>query len=191
MKGHSSPHIVPLARQTIQVLELVRAISGGSKYLFPGQGPKNPTMSNGTILKALERMGYKQVMTGHGFRGVASTILHECGHVHEHIEVQLAHLKKDKVSGAYDYAKYLVPRACMMQDWADFLDETLRTGTYKLIAPSYRIEPVSPWKDGTMIGKPQQDDYQLGFGYRLENHSECTPCVTNFAASRLGRRIHQ
>lgn len=139
MKGHSSPHIVPLAHQTIQVLELVRAITGKSKYLFPGQGPKNPTMSNGTIRMALQRMGYKDVMTGHGFRGVASTILHECGHIHEHIETQLAHLKKDKVSGAYDYAKYLVPRTYMMQDWADFLDETLRTGVYKLIPPSYRI----------------------------------------------------
>jgi len=140
MKGHRWPHIVPLAHQTIQVLELVRAISGKSKYLFPGQGPKNPTMSNGTILKALERMGYREVMTGHGFRGVASTILHECGHDDRFIEVQLAHLKKDKVSGAYDYAKYLVPRTCMMQDWADFLDETLRTGVYKLIPPSYKIE---------------------------------------------------
>jgi hypothetical protein len=79
-------------------------------------------------------------MTGHGFRGVASTILHECGHLHEHIETQMAHLKNDKVSGAYDYAKYLVPRTYMMQDWADFLDETLRTGVYKLIPPSYRIE---------------------------------------------------
>ena len=97
-------------------------------------------MSNGTILKALERMGYKEVMTGHGFRGVASTILHECGHDDRHIEVQLAHLKRDKVSGAYDYAKYLVPRAYMMQDWADFLDETLRSGVYKLIPPTYRIE---------------------------------------------------
>jgi len=93
-------------------------------------------MSNGTILKALERMGYKEVMTGHGFRGVASTILHECGHDDRHIEVQLAHLKRDKVSGAYDYAKYLVPRTYMMQDWADFLDETLRSGVYKLIPPT-------------------------------------------------------
>ncbi len=140
MKGHTSPHIVPLARQTIQVLGLVRTISGKSKYLFPGQGPKNPTMSNGTILKALERMGYKDVMTGHGFRGVASTILHECGHDDRHIEAQLAHLKKDKVSGAYDYSKYLVPRTYMMQDWADFLDETLTSGEYKLIPPSYKIE---------------------------------------------------
>lgn len=140
MKGHRSAHIIPLAHQTIQVLELVRSISEESKYLFPGQGPKNPTMSNGTIRMALQRMGYKGIMTGHGFRSFASTILHECGHVHEHIEAQMAHLKKDKVSGAYDYAKYLVPRTYMMQDWADFIDETLRTGIYKLIPPSYRIE---------------------------------------------------
>jgi integrase len=140
MKGHQSPHIVPLAHQTIQILELLRLISGKSKYLFPGQGPKNPTMSNGTIRMALQRMGYKELMTGHGFRSIASTILHECGHAHEHIETQMAHLKKDKVSGAYDYARYLVPRAYMMQDWADFLEETLRSGEFKLIPPSYKIE---------------------------------------------------
>ncbi len=140
MKGHLSPHIVPLARQAIHVIELLRSISGRSKFIFPGQGAKNPTMSNGTILMALKRMGYKDVMTGHGFRGVASTILHECGHGHVHIETQMAHLKKDKVSGAYDYAKYLVPRTYMMQDWADFVDETLQSGKFRLIPPSYRIE---------------------------------------------------
>jgi integrase len=140
MKGHKSPHIVPLARQTLQVLRLLRSISGESKYLFPGQGAENPTMSNGTIRSALQRMGYKDIMTGHGFRGVASTILHECGHHHDYIETQMAHLKKDKVSGAHDYAKYLVPRRYMMQDWADFLDETLRSGAYKLIPPSNRIQ---------------------------------------------------
>ena len=140
MKGHKNPHIVPLAHQTIQVLELLRSISGKSKYIFPGQGPKNPTMSNGTILMALQRMGYKDVMTGHGFRSVASTILHECGHEDIHIDTQLAHLKKNKVRAAYDYAKYLVPRTYMMQDWADFLDETLRSGVFKLIPPSYKIE---------------------------------------------------
>jgi len=140
MKGKKFPHIVPLAQQTIEVLQLLHTLSGMSKYLFPGQGPKNPTMSNGTICKALEGMGYKGEMTGHGFRGVASTILHECGHRDEYIDAQMAHRKKDKVSGAYDYAKYLVPRMYMMQDWADFLEETLRTGKYKLIPPSYKIE---------------------------------------------------
>jgi integrase len=65
MKGHRSPHIVPLAKQTVQVPELLRSISGKSKYIFPGQGAKNPTMSNGTIRLALQRMGYKDLMTGH------------------------------------------------------------------------------------------------------------------------------
>jgi integrase len=112
---------------------LIHQITGKSRWVFPGVGYKNPTMSNGTIDAALERMGYKGRMTGHGFRGVASTILHESGYVHEHIEAQLAHGKRDKVSGAYDYAKYLEPRAKMMQDWGDFLEQTLRTGKYALM----------------------------------------------------------
>ena len=130
------PHIVPLARQTLEVLHLLRSLSGDSKWVFPGFGLKNPTMSDGTILMALKRMGYKGEMTGHGFRGVASTILHESGYPSQHIELQLAHLKKNKVSGAYDHAQYLEPRTRMMQDWADFLEETLRSGKVFLPSPS-------------------------------------------------------
>jgi hypothetical protein len=33
------------------------------------------SMSNNTILKGLERMGYKSRMTGQGFRRLASTLL--------------------------------------------------------------------------------------------------------------------
>lgn len=137
MKGHKAPHIVPLARQTIELLTLLKQLTGASKYLFPGQGAKNQTMSNGTICKALETMGYKGEMTGHGFRGVASTILHECQHEHKLIELQMGHLKKNKVSGAYDYAQYLEPRTRMMQDWANFVERTLRTGEFRIRKPSY------------------------------------------------------
>jgi integrase len=130
------PHIVPLARQTLELLELLRSLSGDSKWVFPGMGPENLTMSDGTILMALKRMGYKGEMTGHGFRGVASTILHEAGYPDAHIDVQLAHHKKNKTSGAYDHAKYLEPRTKMMQSWADFLEETLRTGKVFLPHPN-------------------------------------------------------
>jgi len=130
------PHIVPLARQTLELLELLRSLSGDSKWVFPGMGPENPTMSDGTILMALKRMGYKGEMTGHGFRGVASTILHEAGYPDAHIDMQLAHHKKNKTSGAYDHAKYLEPRTKMMQSWADFLEETLRTGKVFLPHPN-------------------------------------------------------
>ena len=121
-----TPHIVPLARQAIEVLNTLHTLTGHSEWLFPGdRNPKKP-MSNNTILKALERMGYKSVMTGHGFRGLASTILHEQGYVHEHIELQLAHAPRNAVSAAYNHALHLAPRAKMMQDWSDFLEATQR-----------------------------------------------------------------
>jgi len=85
-------------------------------------------MSNNTILKGLERMGYKGRMKGHGFRGLASTILQEQGYNHEHIELQLAHTPRNAVSAAYNHALYLEPRIRMMQDWADFLERTQRSG---------------------------------------------------------------
>jgi integrase len=123
-----TPHIVPLAKQAIEVLEMLRTLTGESEWLFPGDRIREKPMSNNTILKALERMGYKGRMTGHGFRGLASTILHEKGYAHEHIELQLAHAPRNAVSAAYNHALYLEPRARMMQEWADFLESTLRGG---------------------------------------------------------------
>jgi len=123
-----TPHIVPLADQAIEVLELLRTISGDEKLVFPGEQDQKKPMSNMTILKALERMGYKGRMTGHGFRGLAATILHEHGYNHDHIELQLAHAPRNEVSAAYNHALYLEPRARMMQDWGDFLDRTRQGG---------------------------------------------------------------
>jgi integrase len=82
-------------------------------------------MSNNTILKAIERMGFKGRMTGHGFRGLASTVLHEQGFDHAHIELQLAHQERNAVSAAYNHATYLKQRAKMVQWWADYLDQQL------------------------------------------------------------------
>jgi integrase len=123
-----TPHIVPLSRQALDVLDTLRTLTGESKWLFPGDRNAKKPMSNNTILKGLERMGYKGQMTGHGFRGLASTILHEQGYAHEHIELQLAHAPRNAVSAAYNHALYLEPRAKMMQDWADFLEQTQRGG---------------------------------------------------------------
>ena len=120
-----SPHIVPLSKQAMSVLARLQAISYGRDYLFPADTGKPTHMSNNTILYALYRMGYRGRMTGHGFRGVASTILHEKEWPHEHIELQLAHMERDEVSSAYNHALYLRQRAEMMQWWGDYLD-TLR-----------------------------------------------------------------
>lgn len=118
-----SPHIVPLANQAIELLQTLQEITGRGELLFPNQNYHSKPMSNGTILMALKRMGYKGRMTGHGFRGIASTALHEQGYDHQHIELQLAHSPRDAVSAAYNHALYIPQRASMMQAWADYLDE--------------------------------------------------------------------
>jgi integrase len=123
-----TPHIVALSSQAIEVLELLRSLARSDELLFPGDRNPDKPMSNNTILLALKRMGYQGRMTGHGFRGLASTILHEQGYNHEHIELQLAHAPRNAVSAAYNHALYLQPRARMMQDWADFLERTQRGG---------------------------------------------------------------
>ncbi len=119
---NKKPHIIPLSRQALDVLGSLRELRQG-EWVFPGER-YGKHISNNTILKGLERMGYKGKMTGHGFRGIASTILHEQGYTHDHIELQLAHAQRNAVSAAYNHALYLEPRARMMQEWADYLDRT-------------------------------------------------------------------
>jgi integrase len=120
-----TPHVVPLSRQALEVLAQLRVAVEHGDLLFPCARGSKKTMSNNTILYALERMGYKGEMTGHGFRGLASTILNESRKPRfdpKHIEVQLAHIERNKVTAAYNAAVYLEDRADMMQWWADYLD---------------------------------------------------------------------
>lgn len=127
-----TPHIVPLSTQAVQVLQVLQGVTGGRELLFPGERDHAKSMSNNTILGALDRMGYKGKMTGHGFRGVASTILHEQGFDHQHIELQLAHMERNAVSAAYNHALYLKQRAAMMQAWSDYLDGLTRSNVLPL-----------------------------------------------------------
>ena len=121
-----TPHVVALSVQSQVILKQLKAISIDREFVFPGDLNPHKPMSNNTLLFALYRMGYRGRMTGHGFRGVASTILHEEGWPHEHIELQLAHQERNAVSAAYNHAQYLEPRARMMQAWADHLDRLRR-----------------------------------------------------------------
>lgn len=97
------------------LLRSLQTLTGHSPLPFPGERDHQMSMSNNTILGALDRMGYAGRMTGHGFRGIGSTLLHEQGWPHEHIELQLAHQARNQVSASYNHAMYLLPRAQMMQ----------------------------------------------------------------------------
>lgn len=127
-------HLVPLSRQALDVLHTLQAAHGGAdrcqgdRLLFPGERDHAKPMSNNTILKALERMGYKGRMTGHGFRGVASTALNEMGYRPDVIEAQLAHVEENRVRAAYNHARYSEERRELMQSWADYTDAVRNAG---------------------------------------------------------------
>jgi len=119
-------HLVPLSNQAISILKELQPLTGKGEYAFQvGNDPKKP-MSDGTINAALRRMGYdtQTQITGHGFRAMARTILHERLGIDPHIiEHQLAHAVPDNLGGAYNRTKFIDQRIEMMQKWADYLDE--------------------------------------------------------------------
>ena len=124
-------HIVPLSHQAIEILRELEPLTkreipakpDAPRYVFPSARSLERPMSENAILAALRRMGYtKEEMTGHGFRSMASTLLHEQGWNHQVIERQLAHAERNAVSAAYNFAEHLPERRKMMQAWADYLD---------------------------------------------------------------------
>ena len=118
-----SPHIVPLASQAVAIFKEIQPLTGHGRFIFPSLRSTDRPMSNNTILAALRRMGYaKEEMSGHGFRAMASTILHEQGWPSDIIERQLAHAEKNSIKAAYNHAQHLPKRRKMMLAWADLLD---------------------------------------------------------------------
>ena len=125
IKKTKSHHLVPLASQVVAILRELHELTGHGRYVFPGRDPQLP-MSNAAVNAALRRMGYdtKTEITGHGFRAMARTILHEELHIEpEVIEHQLAHQVPDQNGTAYNRTKFLKDRKVMMQLWADYLDK--------------------------------------------------------------------
>jgi integrase len=116
-------HIVPLSKQTIDVLQEIQPLTGDGKYVFPSPRTNKRPMSDNAVLSALRRMGYaKEEMSGHGFRSMASTLLNEMGWNRDAIERQLAHAERNSIRAAYNYAEFMPERKRMMQAWADYLE---------------------------------------------------------------------
>ncbi len=122
----NTDHLVPLATQVVDILRELHALTGECRYLFPGARTASKPMSDAAINAALRRLGYdtRTEITGHGFRAMARTILHEELHQKpEVIEHQLAHSVPDALGTAYNRTKFLKERRTMMQLWADYLEK--------------------------------------------------------------------
>ncbi|EPQ1334021.1 tyrosine-type recombinase/integrase [Serratia marcescens] len=115
------PHKVPLSRQAISLLKQLKPITGHYPLVFVGRNDPRKPISKESINQVIELLGYKGRLTGHGFRHTMSTILHEQGYDSTWIEMQLAHVDKNAIRGAYNHAQYLDGRRKMMQWYADYL----------------------------------------------------------------------
>ncbi|MBI5270643.1 MAG: integrase arm-type DNA-binding domain-containing protein [Burkholderiales bacterium] len=129
------PHMVPLPRQALAILEMQRLRCRGSEYVWPCDRRTDRPMSENAVLYLLHRIGYKGRMTGHGWRTVASTWANEHGFTPDAIERQLAHAPDDEVRATYNQAAYLPERTRMMQEWADWLDA--QAGGSSTVGPSH------------------------------------------------------
>jgi len=117
------PYIVPLSVQAIEIVRyLIGVMRPAQKYLLAHRSDLKKRISENTLNSALHRMGYKDQLTGHGIRGTISTALNEIGYLSKWVDAQLSHSDPNKVSAAYNHAKFVEPRRRMMQDWADRLD---------------------------------------------------------------------
>ena len=118
-------HIVPLAKQSLEVLAQMEPLTGRGSYVFPSARKGGRPLSDNGVRTALRSMGYSnEQISPHGFRAMARTLLdEELGFPVDHIEQQLAHAVKDPLGRAYNRTKHLDERTKMMQGWADYLDE--------------------------------------------------------------------
>ncbi len=123
------PHVVPLSKQSLELLDIVKSISAGQQYIFSSLYPGNRPMSENTINAALRRMGYSgKEMTAHGFRSMASTLLNESSKWNpDAIEKALAHKDGNSIRAAYHRGTHWNERVEMAQWWSDYLDGLRRS----------------------------------------------------------------
>ncbi|MGJ5843031.1 tyrosine-type recombinase/integrase [Pseudomonas aeruginosa] len=117
------PYIVPLSVQAMEIVRhMLEQLKPAQRYLFRHDIEMKKRMSENTLNSALKRMGYRDMLTGHGIRGTMSTALNEIGYPKVWVDAQLSHVDPNKVSATYNHAEYVEQRRRMMQDWADRLD---------------------------------------------------------------------
>lgn len=116
------PHKVPLSKEALQVLDLMKAISGHREWVFPSiKAPLNH-MHEQTANAAIIRMGFGGELVAHGMRSIARTAAEESGKFRTDVlEAALAHSKKDEIIAAYNRAEYLTERVVLMQWWSDYV----------------------------------------------------------------------
>lgn len=132
-------HRIPLTDQMIELLEVIKPISGHREFIFPSDRDPKKSCNSQTANMALKRMGFAGRLVSHGLRSLASTTLNEQGFESDLIEAALAHVDDNQVRSAYNRTDYLIRRRPMMCWWSGYIEEASKgqlsvTGTLALKA---------------------------------------------------------
>lgn len=114
-------HLVPLSTQALDLLNELKIMTGNYRYVFPGRNDPNKPMSEAAINQLIKRLGYGGRLTGHGFRHMMSTILHDAGFNSQYIELQLAHVDSNRIRGTYNHATFIEERRKMLSFFSSTL----------------------------------------------------------------------
>tara|TARA_R110001592_G_C13182613_1_gene751104 strand:+ start:214 stop:1470 length:1257 start_codon:yes stop_codon:yes gene_type:complete len=139
------PHTVPLTKQTLDLLEAIRPISGKSEYVFTGDRSFHKPMNSSTANMALKRMGYEGILVAHGMRSIASTAMNEEGFDPDVIEACLAHVDKNEVRAAYNRADYIERRKKVMCWWSNYIEKAA-TGNLSLATSKNGLSVINGLK---------------------------------------------
>lgn len=116
-------HRVPLSRQSLEVLAIMYEFTSNAQYVFQSVRARDKPMNSQTANKALVDLGYKNKLTAHGLRSIASTYLNEKLINYDVIEACLSHGIKDQVRKAYNRSDYFEERKAVMQLWGDYVEQ--------------------------------------------------------------------
>jgi len=171
------PYVVPLSVQAIEIVRyLLEQAKPAQRYLLAHRNELKKRISENTLNGAIKRMGYKDLLTGHGIRGTLSTALNEFGYPKNWVDAQLSHADPNKVSATYNHALYVEPRRKMMQDWADRLD-LLEQGEVRAASAhlTIRIDGVPMLGEGAGVSV---DLIEIGASAILLSSLKRNPCQT-------------
>jgi len=135
-------HIVPLSPQALALLAVMQPISGHREHVFPSQREPSRHANEGSPNVALKRMGFKDMLTAHGMRALASTTLNEEAFDYDIIEMALAHIDPNETRRSYNHAMYLPRRRVMMDWWSNRIDEAA-TGNMSMTASTRGLRAVN------------------------------------------------
>jgi integrase len=143
-------HIVPLAPAAVELLAVLRDLTGNAEICFPAFHDSMKPISENAMGYLLNRAGYAGRHVPHGWRAAFSTIMNGRRPADRAvIDLMLSHEKEDKIEAAYNRQTHWDTRVDIAAEWALLLLKGAKPAEELLDGP--KRSPRAPM---ALIGAP-------------------------------------